>query len=83
MTAEDDKKRLLGLSGSAEDSIGQEIRVRDRVWIEGKILRIHASGFMIVEIEGGNSQPAILVHSRNTNKIIGNDGKNAGSEEKS
>jgi len=58
---------LLGLRGTAESRNGR-IKAGSRVKIIGKVLRIHSSGFIVVEIEGA-PQNAVIMNAKNVEEI--------------
>ena len=61
----DEKLRLLGLVSSGHSKSGTEVMPGERVMLTGRILRMHESGFCLIELEGDQPQPAILAHVSN------------------
>ena len=67
-TIEGARAKLLGLTGSAPAADGGKIHPGDEVILTGKVLRVHASGFLILSVEGASPQPALIVHSTNVER---------------
>lgn len=71
-----DKRRLLGLRGSAEASDGSRVMVGSKVRISGEIMRIHSSGFVVVKVNGV-PQNAVIMNARNVEPLKERDNADA------
>lgn len=65
---DEERRKILGLVQKGKDEHDATLEVGDTVSVRGKIMRIHPSGFAVVEVTGSNGQPEILVHLGNTEK---------------
>lgn len=63
------RDQVLGLKIHAPAADGIKIAAGQRVRLTGRVMRIHESGFCAVEVEGDESQPAVIVRSGNLERI--------------